>query len=56
MFTFFSTLRHPSDSTPTSLHALPPLLQTAAQYNPNIFNGMKILIIKNIFPVFFPNK
>lgn len=33
------TLRHPSDSTPTSLHALPPLLQTAAQYNPNLFNA-----------------
>ncbi|CAF1181755.1 unnamed protein product, partial [Rotaria sordida] len=34
------TLRHPSDPTPLSMHTLPPLLQTATQYNPNIFNGI----------------
>jgi hypothetical protein len=33
------TLRHPSDPTPIPIHALPPLLQTASQYNPNIFNA-----------------
>lgn len=37
----FSTLRHLSDPTPTPMHALPPLLQTTAQYNPNLFNGTK---------------
>ena len=35
----FSTLRHPSDPTTTPIHTLPPLLQTTAQYNPNLFNS-----------------
>ncbi|CAF3774513.1 unnamed protein product [Rotaria socialis] len=34
------TLRHPPDPPPPPIQALPPLLQTAMQYNPNIFNGV----------------
>ncbi|UJR14694.1 hypothetical protein I4U23_001687 [Adineta vaga] len=33
------TLRQLPDPAPIPLHALPPLLQITAQYNPNIFNG-----------------
>ncbi|CAF1578808.1 unnamed protein product, partial [Adineta ricciae] len=33
------TLRQPPDPAATPLHGLPPLLQTTAQYNPNIFSA-----------------
>ncbi|CAF0741644.1 unnamed protein product [Adineta steineri] len=34
------TLRQSSDPAPPPIHALPPLLQTTTQYNPNIFNAV----------------
>jgi hypothetical protein len=51
-FLIFSTLRNSSDPGATPLHTLPPLLHTAAQYNPNIFNGMRMCIVDSLCMVF----